>query len=77
LRDLFKLNASKMLDESDLYANANELDSERNSVKFSKAWQREVREKSTPSLFRVIAKVFGAKVLGYGFVLACIDSTAR
>jgi hypothetical protein len=73
---MFKLNAIKSLDEGDLYENTKALNSEQNSLEFAKVWQREANKKS-PSLFKAIVKMYGAKIMGYGFFFSIIESTAR
>lgn len=73
LKSIFQTRNSREIDNSDIYAVTNGLRSDQNTEMFDKLWRLECKKK-TPSLVRVILKVFGLKVFTIS-ILFTIGST--
>ncbi|KAJ3620809.1 hypothetical protein MTP99_004726 [Tenebrio molitor] len=63
----------KEFTEDDLYPTVEDQDSQLLGNQLERVWQKEMKSKKDPSLIRVVAKVFGPKILFYSLLLAPFD----
>jgi ATP-binding cassette subfamily C (CFTR/MRP) protein 4 len=63
----------KEFTEDDLYPTVEDQDSQLLGNQLERVWQEEMKSKHDPSLIRVVAKVFGPKILFYSLLLAPFD----
>lgn len=73
---MIKLGLSREIQEDDIYAVTNSMRSEENTHNFVKHWKIEL-EKSNPSIFRVMLKIYGYKVFMLSFFYSIGLTLAR
>lgn len=73
---MFAIGLKREIEDSDIYAVENDMQSELNTEVFAKAWELEC-EKKNPSLLRVLVKTYLYKVLSLGFLYAVCETTIK
>lgn len=73
---MLKIGFSRTIEENDIYAVTNSMQSDRNTQEFAKLWELELKKKK-PSLLRVILKVHGLKMFLIGLLYALGEILAR
>lgn len=76
LKPIFTIGLSRSIEEDDVYAVTNSMQSERNTEAFDKLWQLEL-EKKNPSILRVMFKLHGPKVLTCGLLYSIGETLAK
>lgn len=66
----------RAIEEDDIYAVPNDMQSDRNTEAFRKLWQMELKKKN-PSILRVILKLHGFGVLTIGLLFSIGETLAR
>lgn len=70
---MFKISWNRTIEEDDIYAVTNGMQSEQNTVAYAKLWDLELK-KQNPNITRVIFKVHGFKSLAIGFLYAICET---
>lgn len=73
---MLKIGFSRTIEEDDIHAVTNSMQSDRNTEEFAKLWELEL-EKKKPSILRVILKVHGLKMFLIGLLYALGEILAR
>ena len=76
MKDLFRRGLKGPLDEEDLYQHRKQLDSERVTKKFEKLWEDE-RQRSKPSVVRLIVRAYGSVFIPLGVAYSLIESLTK
>lgn len=73
---MFAIGLKRAIEEDDIYAVTSDMRSEQNTEAFSKLWNLELK-KNNPSIFRVMWKLYGLKVLPVGLIYSIGETLAR
>lgn len=73
---MFKIGMKRAIEEEDIYAVPNDMQSDQNTKTFRKLWQMELKKKN-PSILRVIFKLHGFSVLTIGMLFSIGETLAR
>lgn len=73
---MFTIGLKRSIEEDDIYEVTNSMRSDQNTEAFVKLWQLELQKKN-PSIFRVMFKVHGIKVLTLGLLFSIGETLAR
>lgn len=73
---MFMIGLKRAIEEDDIYAVTNSMKSDQNTEAYSKQWKLELKKKN-PSIFRVIFKVHGVKMLIISVLYAIGETFAR
>lgn len=73
---MFTIGLKRPIDEDDIYAVTRSMASARNTDAFKKLWDLELKQ-AKPSVFRVMFKLHGYKILPLGILYAIGDTFAR
>lgn len=73
---MFKIGMKRAIEEDDIYAVPNDMQSDQNTEAFRKLWQIELKQKN-PSILRVISKLHGFSVLTIGLLFSIGETLAR
>lgn len=73
---MFTIGLQRAIEEDDIYAVTNSLRSDQNTEAFQKLWQLELK-KPKPSIFRVMFKLHGFKVLSLGLLYSTGETLAK
>lgn len=76
LKPIFAIGLKRAIEEDDIYAIKNDMKSDSNTEAFAKLWELEQKKKS-PSLFRVMYKMYLRKLLPIGVLFAIGETVAR
>lgn len=76
LKPMFAIGMKRAIEEDDIYAVTNSMRSDQNTEQFAKLWQLELKKKN-PSIWRVMLKIHGFKVLTFGLLFSIGESLAR
>ena len=73
---MFSIGMKRAIEEDDIYAVTNSMRSDQNTEQFAKLWELELKKKN-PSIWRVMFKVHGFKVITLGLLFSIGESLAR
>lgn len=73
---MFAIGLKRAIEEDDIYAVTNDMQSEQNTNAFVQLWDLELK-KTNPSIFRVMLKLYGPKVLPVGILFSIGETIAR
>lgn len=73
---MFKIGWNRAIEEDDIYAVTNGMQSEQNTEAYAQLWDIELKKRN-PSITRVIFKVHGLKSLAIGLLFAICDTFTR
>lgn len=73
---MFKIGMKRAIEEDDIYAVPNDMQSDQTTETFRKLWQMELKQKK-PSILRVILKLHGFSVLTIGMLFSIGETMAR
>lgn len=73
---MFMIGLKRAIEEEDVYAVTNDMRSEKHTNGFVKLWDEEIKKKN-PSIFRVMLKLYGYKVLPVGILFSVGETLAR
>lgn len=73
---MFKIGMKRAIEEDDIYAVPNDMQSDQNTEAFRKLWQMELKKKN-PSILRLILKLHGFSVLTIGLLFSIGETLAR
>lgn len=73
---MFSVGMKRPIDEDDIYNVTNSMRSDSNTDEFAKLWDLELK-KAHPSIFRVMLKLHGFKVLTLGLLFSAGETLAR
>lgn len=73
---MFSIGMNRTIEEDDIYAVTDGMRSDKNTDKFAKLWELELKKKN-PSIFRVMLKVHGFEVLTLGLLFSVGETLAR
>lgn len=73
---MFAIGLKRAIEEEDIYAVANDMRSEQSTGAFTRLWNLEQLKKN-PSIFRVMVKLYGLKVLPIGILYSIGETLAR
>lgn len=77
-RKLFSIGLNRPIEEEDIYATLDNHRSCRIGGQFDKLWKREtIRSPHNPSFLKVIIRLFGLRVLGFGLLYTTLDVICR
>lgn len=76
LKPIFSIGLKRPIEEDDVYGVLNGMRSERNTEIFAKGWESELK-KDNPSIFSLMLKLYGFKVLAIGFLFSIGETMAR
>lgn len=76
VRDLYKKGLSKIITEEDVYQTSECQRSAKIAEKFTQVWNQESQEKH-PSVFKLIFKTYGYKLLPVGLAFSVFESLLR
>lgn len=70
---MFEIGWNRSIEEDDIYAVKNDMQSEKNTDIYADLWNIELKKRH-PSIARVIFKIHGLKSFAIGFVFAICDT---
>lgn len=73
---MLQIGLKRPIEEDDIYAVTNSMRSDQNTEAFAKLWELELKKKN-PSIFRVMLKLHGFKVLTFGLLFSIGETLAR
>lgn len=76
LKSTFKIGLKRAIQEDDIYAVTEHMESARNTQTYTRLWNLEL-EKQKPSILRVIFKIHLHKLMIYGALFAIIETLVR
>lgn len=76
LKPMLSIGMKRPIEEDDIYEVTNSMRSDQNTAAFAKLWDIELT-KANPSIFRVMMKLHGFKVLTFGLLFSVSESLAR
>lgn len=76
LKDLFAIGLKRSIEEDDIYEVLDGMRSDKITKKFVKSWDEEL-QKESPSILRVIYKLYGFKVLSLAIFLSLTSGLAQ
>lgn len=76
LNPIFSIGLKRSIEDDDVYAVTNDMQSELNTEKFAKLWDEELQKKK-PSILRVLFKLHLYKLLPFGILYATCETIAR
>lgn len=76
LKPIFTIGLKRPIESDDIYDVVDSMRSEQNTEAFAKQWESELRRKN-PSIFRIILKLHGFKILSIGFLFSFVETMAK
>lgn len=73
---MFSIGLRRAIQEDDIYAVKSDMRSDSHTEAFAKLWELECKTES-PSLFRILLKMYLLKVFIVGFLLAILQTIVR
>lgn len=73
---MFMIGLKRAIEEDDVYAVTSDMRSEKHTNAFVELWDQE-KKKKNPSIFRVMFKLYGWKVLPVGIAFSIGETLAR
>jgi hypothetical protein len=77
LKDLFALGLKRTITTDDIYDCLSSHQSARVTDQFAQVWEAQEADGGKPSIFRVIRKIYGTRIVGLGLGYGLLDICAR
>lgn len=76
MKPIFSIGLKRSIEDSDIYGVRNDMQSESNTEAFAEAWEIESK-KPNPSIFRVMFRLHGFKILTIGILFSLGETMAK